>query len=296
MTEMHLPEAWSRVFEEIAASPGRVFMLGAPDTGKSTLARFLCSQSVQQGFKTAYVDGDLGQSVIGPPTTVGMVHLTNPPLHMETLGWNRLYFIGATSPANHLLATAAGVGRLAQQALEEEAQMVVVDTSGLVAGEMGFELKFYKIELLNPRHICAIQRGVEVEHILKAVQGRGGIRIHMLSPPQDVRIRTPEVRRAYRQESFEAYFSGSSLRTISLDRVKLISPELPLLREEGIAERAGGSVLGLNDEGYFTRGLGIWEGFDHGRKEVTILTPVEDCEGVRYQHLGHMTLTISPKP
>jgi len=293
MTEIDIPEAWSRVFEEIAAFPGCVFMLGGPDTGKSTLAHFLCSQSVQKGFKTAYIDGDLGQSIIGPPTTVGMVHLHEPPLPMEAVGWNYLYFIGATSPANHLLATAAGVGRLAHQALEEGAQMVVVDTSGLVAGEMGFELKFYKIELLNPRHICAIQRGAEVEHILKGVRGRRGIRTHMLSPPQGVRIRTPEVRRAYRQGRFEAYFSGSSLRTISLDTVKLCYPELPLLSKEGIAGRAQGTVLGLNDEGYFTRGLGIWEGFDRQRNEVSIVTPVEDCGAVRYLHLGHITLNVS---
>lgn len=293
--ELHnIPEAWPRVFEEIAATPGCVFMLGAPDTGKSTMAHFLCAQSVQQGLSTAYIDGDLGQSVCSPPTTLGMTLPTEPPRTMEILGWDYLYFIGATSPANHLLATAVGVQRLVLKALEAGAKMVVVDTSGLVAGEMGFALKFYKIELLNPRHIVALQRDGEVEHILKPLQGRKGITVHRLPPSQGVQERSQEVRRAYRQQRFAEYFSGSSLQHISLDAVGLISSTLPHLPLEDMGERFQGTVIGLNDEHYFARGLGIWAGFDPEHNEVSITTPVGDLRGVRYLHLGHITIDISP--
>lgn len=294
MSEVHISEAWPGVFEEIAASPGCVFMLGAPDTGKSIMAHFLCAQSMQKGLSTAYIDGDLGQSVCSPPTTLGMILLTEPPRTLETLGWDFLYFIGATSPANHLLPTAVGVQRLMLKALEAGAQMVVVDTSGLVAGELGFELKFYKIELLTPRHIVAIQKLSEVEHILKPLEGRKGMKVHRLAPSQEVRVRSPEVRRAYRQGKFEAYFSGSSLRHISLDEVRLISSGLPHLSVKDRGERLQGTVIGLNDEEYFTRGLGIWSGFDQQSNEVSITTPVADFSGVRYLHLGHLTIDISP--
>ncbi len=294
MSEVHIPNEWGRVFEEIATAPGCVFMLGAPDTGKSTLAHYLCSQSIQQGLKTAYIDGDLGQSVCSPPTTVGMVHLHEPLLTMETAGWDCLYFIGAFSPANHLLPAAVGVARLVHKAVEEGAQIVVVDTTGLVAGELGFALKFYKIELLHPRHICAIQRGEEVEHILKGVRGRRGMQVHSLAPTPSVRTRSPEIRRAYRQRRFEEYFSGCSRRGISLAEAQLVRPELPFLSLERAAELFKGTVLGLNDAEYFTRGLGIWAGFDGERNEVSIATPLQNLEGVRYLHLGHITLTISP--
>jgi polynucleotide 5'-hydroxyl-kinase GRC3/NOL9 len=293
MTQFHIPETWPQIFEDIVASPGCVFMLGGPDTGKSTMAYYLCAQSVQQGVSTAYIDGDLGQSVCSPPTTVGMTLLTEPPPPMETLGWDSLYFIGATSPANHLMATAAGVQRLVFKAHEAGAQMVVVDTSGLVAGELGFALKFYKIELLNPCHIVVLQRRDEVEHILRPLHGRKGMTVHLLPPTQGVQKRSPEVRRAYRQQRFAAYFSGSSLQRIPLDTVKLISLAFPHLRVEGSGERFQGIVIGLNDEEYFTRGLGIWAGFDPERNEVSITTPVTDLSGVRYLHLGHITIDIS---
>jgi len=297
MPETQYPETWPPLFHEIAASPGVVFMLGAPDTGKSTLAQFLCAQSIGEGFRTAYIDGDLGQSVIGPPTTIGMVFPPSPPRDMQGMGWDYLYFIGATSPANHLLATAAGVGRLTHKAFACGAQVAVVDTTGLVAGEMGFALKFYKIELLQPHHICAIQRGAEVEHILKGVRARRGITIHMLAPPQGVCARSPEVRQAYRQARFEEYFQGCERRTIPLHDVELIYPELPLLRAagsiEGASERLQGTVVGLIDDEYFTRGLGIWEGFDRRRNEVSLMTPLDDFQGIRYLHVGHITLTIN---
>jgi len=290
MEKTRYPETWAQLFREIAASPGVVFLLGAPDTGKSTLARFLCSQSIQGGFRTAYIDGDLGQSVIGPPATIGMAL---PRRDIQDLGWDYLYFIGATSPANHLLATAAGVGRLTHKALACGAQVAVVDTSGLVAGEMGFALKFYKIELLQPRHICAIQRGTEVEHILKGFRDRRGIRMHMLAPPQGVCTRTPEVRRTYRQTRFEAYFQGCRSRTIPLDEVELIYPEYPLLTAEGAGERLQGTLVGLIDDEYFTKGLGIWEGFDCKRTEVSLTTPLDDFRDIRYLHVGHITLQIN---
>ena len=294
MSDNNIPETWPRVFEEIDASPGCVFILGAPDTGKSTMAHFLCDQSIQQGLKTAYIDGDLGQSVYSPPTTLGLTLLTKPPRTMETLGWDFLYFIGATSPANHLLATAVGFQRLMLKAFEVGAQMVVVDTSGLVTGELGFALKFYKIELLNPRHIVVIQKSEETEHILKPLQVRKGMKIHRLAPSQGVRERSPEVRRAYRQRRFEEYFSGSSLRRISLNAVELITPHFPHLRVDDKGESLNGTVVGLNDEANFTRGLGIWKGFDGERNDVSIATPVEDFSEVRYLHLGYITIDISP--
>jgi polynucleotide 5'-kinase involved in rRNA processing len=294
MSESLIPDTWPQIFEEISASPGCVFMLGAPDTGKSTMAHFLCAQSFKQGVSTAYIDGDLGQSVCSPPTTLGMTLITELPCTMETLGWDTLYFIGATSPVNHLLATAAGVQRLVHKALEIVSQMLVVDTSGLVAGELGFALKFYKIELLNPRHIVALQKDEELEHILRPLEARKGMKIHRLPPAQGVQYRSPQARRAYRQRRFAEYFSGSSRQRFPLDEVKLISPAFPHLSVEGRGEGLQGTVIGLNDEAYFTQGLGIWSGFDRERHEISLFTPLEDLSGVRYLHLGHITIDISP--
>ncbi len=290
--DLHVPEDWHRVFREISDPPGVVLLLGAPDTGKSTMANFMVYKSIEEGVRTAYIDGDLGQSIIGPPTTLGMTCPLEPPADMRGLKWDHLYFIGATSPAGHSLATAVGVKRLVERAKEEGAEMVVVDTTGLVAGAMGFELKFYKIELLNPQHIIAIQRTEEVEHILKGCRRRKGMKIHRLSPSQEVHSRSQEVRWAYRKRKFQDYFQRCARRAISLDAVEFINPELPLLTKEGIDERLKGRLLGLNDEEYFAIGLGIWDGFDGNSNKIYILTPLDDLGGTRYLHLGYLSLKV----
>jgi hypothetical protein len=206
-----------------------------------------------------------------------------------------------------------------RKAEEQGARMVVVDTTGLVTGATGFELKFHKIELLHPQHIVAIQRAGEVEHILTAVQARRGIKIHRLSPLREVSIRSPEIRQAYRQQRFQEYFQGCACQRISLDAVAFILPEPFPAAGEGQYEGLQGHVLGLNDADCFTRGLGIWAGFDQQRNpgpkpkvalwpvalwpvtpwseppsgsEVMVRTPLKDLSDIRYLLLGETTFTV----
>ena len=78
------------------------------------------------------VDADLGQSDIGPPTTVGLGRLCPPVERLadaEVLG---LYFVGSTSPQGHLLPTVLGTRMMTEKALRLGLDRVIVDTSGLV--------------------------------------------------------------------------------------------------------------------------------------------------------------------
>ena len=47
-------------------------LIGAPDTGKSTLAREILRQSIAKGKAAALVDADVAQSTVGPPGCVGL--------------------------------------------------------------------------------------------------------------------------------------------------------------------------------------------------------------------------------
>ena len=62
---------------------------------------------------------------------------------------------------------------------------------------------------------------------------------------------------------------------------------------EGAREGPRGTIVGLIDDEYFTRGLGIWEGLDRKRNEVSLTTPVDDCRDIRYLQVGHITPTIN---
>ncbi|MDH3193743.1 MAG: Clp1/GlmU family protein, partial [Acidimicrobiia bacterium] len=56
----------------IAGQSGVVMLIGAPDTGKSTLAREILRQSITKGKVAALVDADVAQSTVGPPGCVGL--------------------------------------------------------------------------------------------------------------------------------------------------------------------------------------------------------------------------------
>jgi polynucleotide 5'-kinase involved in rRNA processing len=49
--------------------PEGIFMvIGAPDAGKSTFARYLFKRFQAEGLRAAFLDGDPGQASLGPPT------------------------------------------------------------------------------------------------------------------------------------------------------------------------------------------------------------------------------------
>ena len=63
---------WRKLASRIVKSQQTVMVIGATDAGKSTFCRFLADSALAAGFKITYVDADIGQSQIGPPTTVGI--------------------------------------------------------------------------------------------------------------------------------------------------------------------------------------------------------------------------------
>jgi polynucleotide 5'-kinase involved in rRNA processing len=66
-----LPE-WEGAALRFLKSDGRAMVFGAPDSGKSTLSRYLVYRAFAAGKPAALVDLDLDQSHLGPPATLGL--------------------------------------------------------------------------------------------------------------------------------------------------------------------------------------------------------------------------------
>ncbi len=71
LMEITAPKEWYTLLDILGKEKGIAIILGATDTGKSTLAKFLISHLCQRGLKVALVDADIGQSFLGPPATIG---------------------------------------------------------------------------------------------------------------------------------------------------------------------------------------------------------------------------------
>ncbi|MCX7919555.1 MAG: Clp1/GlmU family protein [bacterium] len=221
---------WKSVITEMFKQPGLIMLLGAIDTGKSTFAQYLIQQALEQKLTVALIDADMGQSTLGLPGTIGMRCFTHPtdfPKDHLTLDVQELsktskvvlHFIGDTTPVGHLLTTLVGIKKLVEKAVVYNANLVVIDTTGLVYGDIAQELKFRKIELLRPKYLVAFQRNKEIEHLLSPQEKLGWNKIYRLFVSEKVVPRTQEMRRMYREKKFAAYFSSAQLLEIPLSQV-----------------------------------------------------------------------------
>jgi polynucleotide 5'-hydroxyl-kinase GRC3/NOL9 len=261
--DRRLAPEWAPALEAARRAPVTV-IIGSGDVGKSTLAAALASALHAEGRVVGVVDADVGQSALGPPTTIALGRVRGPlagPGDAELLA---LHFVGATSPAANLVGTVVGTARMVSRARALGMEHVVVDTSGLVAGDLGQTLKQAKIELLAPDLVVALQRAGECEPILAPWRSASRPRIVRLAPPAAARVRRPEERRRYREEALARYFAGARPLTLDLTRVVLRRPALflgPALPEPLLlaaaelvgqrvlwAERRGGEVAVLATE------------------------------------------------
>lgn len=303
---IEVPPAWRALADKIGAEGGLTLLLGTTDAGKTTFARWLLETLTAAGRRVAYLDGDVGQSTLGPPATVGMTlaatSSTDPYFH--PIAWR---FVGNVSPIGHMLTLVVAMSRLAEKAKAMGAEVLLADTTGLVIGPLGRRLKFHKIELLQPRHLIALQREGELEPVLRLFEGRKGMAISRLSVSPYAAPRSAQARRHYRVQRFFEYFQASAPLEVPLDDVGLVgnwmqggnpvgpadleapSSELQTIEIDSIR----GLLVGLADEENDLLALGLLQEFDPARARLVCLTPLEDRGAVRIVHFGTFRLLPS---
>lgn len=219
--EYFMPGDWIEIANIILKSRGAVLVLGATDTGKSICTLLFANFWAKHGRKVGIVDVDMGQSDLGPPTTMGMILIDKPTKSLKELSTNSLYFIGSTSPLNYFLPTICGTKKLIDEGKKKGAEIIIVNTTGLVKGNLGRTLKENMIDIISPSHIIALQRRDELEHILKNINLTDRIVIHRLSPCIEVKRKTYFQRREVREEKFRTYFKKASSLKINLANLNI---------------------------------------------------------------------------
>lgn len=262
--------AWEAALAAAAAAPVTL-VVGANDTGKSTLVTRLAGVLAGAGHTVGVVDADLGQSDIGPPTTVGLGCVSRPLERLADAKVVALEFLGVTSPATCMQQTADATGRLVRRALAAGCDRVLVDTSGLVDGPFGRALKRLKIDRVTPDVLVALQRGAECEPILHAYADRPRPSIVRL-PAAPTRRRTAAARRQARQRALEAHLAGAV--PVTLDLAQLSAR--PALAKRGLAViEVEGALVGLQAGDGATLGLGWVRTLDAATARLTVETRVD---------------------
>jgi polynucleotide 5'-hydroxyl-kinase GRC3/NOL9 len=274
LINIDVPSEWREIdFKELS---GTILILGAPDTGKSTFARFLYSGLVAAGLRTALLDGDPGQSQLGPPATMTLLcpsgnpattsHPAAPPEHLLRTGQFRRSFVGSTTPVGHMLQLVVGGARLVNQARKAYAQVVVYDTCGLIDPNAGgLVLKMAKIDLLKPTLTFTFQLEDELEPILSPLRKSRRTFLWELTPSTAVQKRTPNTRKAHRIAQFADYFRDARPLTLRYDQLGVFpSIRFPLHH-----------LVALEDSSGYTIALGIILDHNSQKKEITLHTPLQ---------------------
>lgn len=204
---------WEGLLDELRKQKCTALFIGTTDSGKTTLVKYLAKRLIKETAKVSIVDTDVGQSTLGLPGTISMKVFSNEK-DIDNFRFEKMFFVGSTNPAKKISLMMDGSRRMVD-ICREKSEITLVDTTGLVSGEIGRALKIGKIRGIKPEHIIAIQRHDELEHILKLIEN---ISIHRIKASLMAKCRVKENRMKYREKKFLDYFNKKGVSEFLLHK------------------------------------------------------------------------------
>lgn len=276
-----IPEPeWEVLVKNLLQHTGPTVLIGATNSGKSTLTQYLLRRFIENHETIALVDTDIGQSSLGIPGTITM-KVFKSPLDREVFHAEKTFFIGSLNPAQKIPLMIAGTKTLVKKA-QKKSDHTLVDTTGLIHGETGVALKIGKIKSIKSQQIIALERNNELEQILSMAHD---ITVYRLKASRSVKDRSREMRIRYREKKFNEYFHNDKVHEYFLDDIAFYYNGKPLSPKR--TDFKEGSVIGLN-RNEDTKALGILLEFDNN--SVTFKSPIESLRGINRIILGDITI------
>jgi polynucleotide 5'-hydroxyl-kinase GRC3/NOL9 len=221
-----IPPSWNQSCEEflnLQAKPITAIVLGTVDSGKTSFCTYLVNRVLGEKRKMAVLDGDLGQSDIGPPSTVAYAFVTRPITDLFSLRAKNAFFVGETSPSKVTGKVIEAMAFLKKEILGSNAEFVVINTDGWVEGECAVNYKIQLIEELNPDVIFCIQQKDELAPL---ISGLGKFKKVVVESPSAIRQRDIEKRRSLRELGYIKYLGNAKVQSLSLSWLKVEGNEL----------------------------------------------------------------------
>jgi len=262
---------------------GRCLILGASDTGKTTLAKNI-AESATSSRGVGLVDADTGQSHLGPPTTVGWAIIKNPEFELSGLSTDGIFFVGSVSPLGHLLQLTCAISRCVQEAAKK-AELIIIDTPGLVSGPAACVLWWTVQQILQPELILAVQKKDELAEILSGLKYLQS-RIEYAGVSPKVKLKSMQQRQEYRQKEFERYFQRSRLYKIKTSTISIQNTRYNT--NEALIRR----VVGLKDENGVDKAIGLITALQD-EDTLIIRAPELDVSRIRCLVVGDVTVELS---
>ncbi len=278
-------------------SKGICLVLGGSDTGKTTLTAALAARLARHQA-VGIVDADIGQSHIGPPTTVGWAVVektksptsTSEPVQNKQVDFTRLpaqgiSFVGDITPVGHLLQLTAAINECVGQALKTTAS-IIIDTPGLVTGAAASALWWTIHIVVKPQVILAVQRQDELKNVLSGLRGGNSVIESVQSPPE-IPVKSPLQRRRWRQQRYKSYFSNSRVYEMSLTQIAV--QKSSIFASAGFVNR----LVGLRNNVGIDLAVGLIADWQEDKNTVLIKAPELDRAKIHCLIIGDAVMDIN---
>jgi polynucleotide 5'-hydroxyl-kinase GRC3/NOL9 len=219
--ETTIPLSWQKAGEELLSfrtNPVTAMVLGAVDSGKTSFCTYLVNNLLHAKLKVAVLDGDIGQSDIGPPCTISYAFVKKPVTDLFSLKAENAYFVGVTSPGKAVAKVIHGLASLEKEILSDSPDFVVVNTDGWVEGEEAANYKVKLIEHLNPNIVFYLQEKEETAPIQNTPEN---FRKVIINSPSETRHRSREKRRSLRELGYVKYLRNAKVRSLPLNWLQI---------------------------------------------------------------------------
>lgn len=221
-----VPSTWAAAYENLAqlqAKPTTAIVLGTVDSGKTSFCTYLINRLLSQKKKIGVLDGDLGQSDIGPPCTVSYTFITKPITDLFSLQAKNAIFIGTTSPNGCGEKVIESLAQLKKEILNSDPDFIIVNTDGWIEGEQAVRYKTQLVEKINPETVFYVQQKDEMSPLMNSLEKFRRIAVES---PSVASQRSGESRKNLRELGYTKYLRNSKVQSVPLGWLKIEDDEL----------------------------------------------------------------------
>jgi polynucleotide 5'-hydroxyl-kinase GRC3/NOL9 len=216
----NVSSSWEDIAKEVLSlkEPVIVMVIGGVDSGKTSFCTFLANEAVIKKWKTGVVDADLGQSDVGPPSTIGFSFVTEPLKDLFDIDTQDAVFIGSTSPSGSINRVIEGLIQLKNRIMEAGVDFLVVNTDGWVEGEEAAAYKVRMVNKVSPSVVVGMQQGSELTPILNTLPRTKTVAV---DSPQLIQPRSREKRKILRELGYKKYLKRAKIQSLSFSWMTL---------------------------------------------------------------------------
>jgi polynucleotide 5'-hydroxyl-kinase GRC3/NOL9 len=220
-----IPSTWTESAKQLLELQNKTaiaMVLGTVDSGKSSFCTYLVNRILADKRRVGVLDGDLGQSDVGPPSTIAYAIASKPLADLFDLQARSAFFLGETSPGSVTDEMIRDLSLLKKEIISKDLDFLIVNTDGWTEGECAVNYKLRLVEELNPDLVFSIHQQDELAPIMN---GLGKFKTVLVESPSAIRQRDRDKRKSLRELGYKKYLRTPRVQSLSLNWVKVEGDE-----------------------------------------------------------------------